>query len=113
MTKKDEDRQDERQNKNDRTDGNKIEWAFKPTLGFQIEPELTKVSFFKFLARLSAPIQEPSGQEIGQFRRNLAHDGLLPRPIWPLTCACTHHAYKLLSCQFLSNVKTLDSHKFK
>lgn len=64
MTKKDEDRKGKRKKKSKRrVESKRIEWAFKPTLGQKIEPELTKEEFEEFLTRLSVPTQEKNGQE--------------------------------------------------
>lgn len=38
----------------------KIEWAFKPTLGYKIDPKLTRLQFEEFLTCLSVPIEETS-----------------------------------------------------
>lgn len=50
-------------NKKGKKKKKKIEWAFKPTLGYEIKPELTKKEFETILARLSEATQEPSDPE--------------------------------------------------
>jgi len=38
----------------------KIEWAFEPALGYQIDPKLTRLQFEEFLTRLSVPKEKTS-----------------------------------------------------
>lgn len=44
-------------------DTEQIEWGFEPTLGYEIEPELTQLEFEDFLTRLSVPREDESDLE--------------------------------------------------